>query len=192
MTLADDIKFDFSPKNGWILGAAIRFFSVLMVFVIIPYMVYSFAASALSDSGAAVIGDLDLRNVAWDWVYNMMKYAIPLILLAIPIGFYRKGSYARIPFRIAFSIYLASWLWIASNGGIFSASLSDEWISGTVSTVTLGIDVRYIVYITMMICFAMVFLAFAEFGGNRKKYFEILEKKKDTMSKRKARRLSGK
>jgi len=192
MTLADDIKFDFSPKNGWILGAAIHFFVVLMMFVILPYMVYSFAAAALSDAGATSLGDLDLRNVAWEWVSNMMKYAIPLVLLAIPIGFYRKGSYARIPFKIIFALYLASWLWISSHGGIFSAEVTGLEIGGTVSAITLGIDVRYIVYIMIMISVAMAFLAFAEFGGNRKKYFEALEKKKDTMSKRKARRLSEK
>ena len=43
----------------------------------------------------------------------------------------------------------------------------------------------------IMICFAMMFLALSELGGNRKDYLEALEKKKDSMSKRKARRLSS-
>jgi hypothetical protein len=64
-------------------------------------------------------------------------------------------------------------------------------IGGIASTITLGFDVRYVVYVTLFVCFAMIFVTFAEFAGNRKKYFEYLEKKKDTMSRRKARRLSG-
>ena len=192
MSRADDIKFDFSPKNGWILGAVLYFFAILMMFVIIPYMVYSFAASALSETDVAVFGSTDLRNIAWEWVSNMMKYAIPLVLLAIPIGFYRKGSYARIPFKIIFALYLASWLWIASHGGIFTAAVEDVDIGGALSAITLGLNIRTIVYVNILICIAMAFLAFTEFAGNRKKYFEKLDKKKDTMSKRKARRLSEK
>ena len=191
MTLIDDIRFDLSPRNGWITGAGIYFFVVLTVFVIIPYMVYSFAADGLAATDISLFGSSDLRGGAWTWVSNMMKYAIPLVLLAIPIGFYRAGSYARIPFKIVFSLYLGSWLWVSSHGGVFSAAAGAD-IGGIASTITLGLDMRYVVYVTLMICFAMMFIAIAEFGGNRQKYFEWLEKKKDTMSRRKARRLSGK
>jgi len=191
VTLIDDIRFDLSPRNGWITGAGIYFFVVLTVFVIIPYMVYSFAADGLAATDISLFGSSDLRGGAWTWVSNMMKYAIPLVLLAIPIGFYRAGSYARIPFKIVFSLYLGSWLWVSSHGGVFSAAAGAD-IGGIASTITLGLDMRYVVYVTLMICFAMMFIAIAEFGGNRQKYFEWLEKKKDTMSRRKARRLSGK
>ncbi|MDR0334915.1 MAG: hypothetical protein LBH69_03415 [Methanomassiliicoccaceae archaeon] len=192
MTLIDDIRYDLSPKNGWLTGAGIYFFAVLAVFVIVPYLVYSFAADGLASTDVTLFGAADLRNGAWLWVSDMMKYAIPLLLLAIPIGFYRAGSYARIPFKIIFAVYLGSWLWVASHGGVFSATVDGIEISGITSSLTLGLDVRYVVYVTLMICFAMMFLAVSEFGGNRQKYFEYLEKKKDTMSRRKARRLSGK
>ncbi|MCL2143484.1 MAG: hypothetical protein FWH44_04420 [Methanomassiliicoccaceae archaeon] len=191
MALIDDIKFDLSPKNGTLGGAAIYFFIVLTVFIIVPYAVYSFVSGSLSGAGGALFGDADLRNGVWDWISNMMKYAIPLVLLAIPIGFYRAGSYVRIPFKIIFAIYLGSWLWVASHGGVFSMTVHDTNIMGAISSISVSIDVRYVVYVMMLICFAMVFLAFSEFGGNREKYMKALEKKKDTMSKRKARRLSG-
>jgi hypothetical protein len=188
----DDIRFDFSLKNGTVLGALIRFLVVLTVFIIIPYAVFTFVSGSLSDMGGDIFEGADMTDQAWEWVSNMMKYAIPLILLSIPIGFYRPGSYARIPFKILFALYLGSWLWISSNGGIFSLTLPDmSFMADSVSSITVNLDMRYVVYVMMMICFAMVFLAFTEFGGNRKKYFEALEKKKDTMSKRKARRLSG-
>jgi hypothetical protein len=190
MTMIDDMRFDLSPKNGWLTGAGIYFFIVLLLFVIIPYLVYSFAAGGLSETSVTFFGVFDLRNTAWDWVSDLLKYAIPLLLLAIPIGFYRAGSYARIPFKIIFAIYLGSWMWVASHGGIFTSTFETE-IAGTASLITIGFDVRYVVYVTLFICFAMIFVTFAEFAGNRIKYFEALEKKKDTMSRRKARRLSG-
>jgi len=191
MALIDDIKFDLSLKNGTVTGAMIRSFIVLGTFIILPYLIYTFASGNLSEAGDSLFG-IDLQEGAWDWVSNMMKYAIPLVLLSIPIGFYRKGSYARIPFKIVFAIYMGSWLWISSQGGVFIVTGVEEMmIEGVSSSITVGIDVKYVVYVMLLICVAMMFLAFSEFAGNRKKYFEWLEKKKDTMSKRKARRLSG-
>ena len=192
MTRKEDIKFDFALKNGSILGALIRFLIVLTMFVIIPYAVYYFISDGLSGAGGGLLGSADIDEIAWAWVSNMIKYSIPLVILAIPIGFYRKGSYARIPFKVVFALYLSVWFWISSHGGIFDATLHDvEIVAGTLSTITLNLNVRYIVYVMMILSIAMVFLVFTEFAGNRKKYLEWLEKKKDTMSERKARRLSG-
>ena len=184
MTLAEDIKFDVSPKNGSLAGALISFFSAVGMFVIIPYVLF------MSVSGDLGVINGDLADGAWDRVMDLIKYAAPLVLLSIPIGFYRAGSYARIPFKIMFALYLGSWIWIASGGGIFSVSFDAAAVMGAASSIFVEIDIKYVIYVMIMICFAMMFLAFSEFGGNRKKYLEAIEKKKDTMSKRKARRLS--
>jgi hypothetical protein len=151
------------------------------------------ASGTIADTGGTVFGDSDiLMNGAWEWVADLIKYSLPFILLSIPIGFYRAGSYARIPFKILFALYFGSWIWIAAHDGIFEMMLSDaSFISDNFSTISLGLDVRPIVYVMIMISFAMIFLTISEFGSNRKKYFEAIEKKKDTMSRRRARRLSG-
>jgi len=190
MTLIDDIRFDLSLKNGSLSGALISFFVSLSIFIILPYAVFT-----LISGGIVNIGTLSDPDAVADgilvWISDIMRYALPLILLSVFIGFYRPGSYVRIPLRIMFALYLGSWLWIASHGGVFSSTTDVSFIADIASSVTFEVDVRYIVYVTLMICFAMIFLAFSEFGGNRKKYFEAIERKKDTMSKRKARRLSG-
>jgi hypothetical protein len=193
MTLIDDIRFDLSPKNGSIVGALISFFITRGVFVVAPYALFMAASGTIAGTGGTVFGDSDaLMNGAWEWVADLIKYSVPFVLLSIPIGFYRAGSYARIPFKILFALYFGSWLWIASHGGVFEMTLSGASVmSGGVSTMALALDVRPVVYVMIMICFAMIFLAISEFGGNRKKYFEAIERKKDTMSKRRARRLSG-
>ena len=181
MILIDDIISDMSPKNGSLSGAMIYFFMTVGIFVVAPYAVFVFASGA--GDGMTVFGSVGgLADGVWGWVTDMMKYSFPLVLLSVFIGFYRAGSYARIPFKILFALYLGSWLWIASHGGVFSFSTGAGIIS---------LDIRYVAYVLIMICIAMVFLTFSEFGGNRKKYLEALEKKKDTMSERKARRLSG-
>lgn len=191
MKLIDDLLTDLSPKNGSLLGALLSFIFVLMAFVIIPYLLFAFVSGGLSAIGDAFgIDASDISEGIWPWVTDMMKYAIPLVLLSIPIGFYRAGSYARVPFRMMFALYLASWLWIASHGGVFIVTLPSVEIFGGTS-ITIGIDVKYLIYIMIMICFVMVLVAVSELGGNRKEYLEALEKKKDTMSKRKARRLSS-
>jgi hypothetical protein len=193
MTLIDDIKFDLSPKNGSLSGALISFFITISILVVAPYLIFIAASGNISDVGWTVFGDPGtLMDGAWEWVASMLKYSVPFILLSIPIGFYRAGSYARIPFRILFALYFGSWIWIAAHGGIFEMMLSDaSFVSDNFSTITLGLDVRPVVYVMIMISFAMIFLAISEFGSNRKKYFEAIEKKKDTMSRRRARRLSG-
>jgi hypothetical protein len=189
--LIGDLLSDLSPKNGTLIGALLSFICVLMAFVIVPYLLFAFVSGGLSVIGEAFgIDASDITEGIWPWVTDMMKYAIPLLLLSIPVGFYRAGSYARVPFRMLFALYLASWLWIASHGGVFIMTLpSIEMFGGT--SITIGIDVKYLIYIMIMICFVMVLVALSELGGNRKEYLEALEKKKDTMSKRKARRLSS-
>jgi len=192
MKLIDEIRFDLSPKNGSLAGALLSFICVLTVFVIAPYILFTFISGRLP--GIGIEFGIDTSEIAagiWPWIMDMMKYAIPLVLLSIPIGFYRAGSYARVPFKMLFALYLGSWLWIASNGGVFDMTLPISELFGSTSTLTIGIDVKYVVYVMVLICFVMVFLALAELGGDRKDYFEALDKKKDTMSKRKARRLSS-
>ncbi|MCL2890303.1 MAG: hypothetical protein FWF40_00230 [Methanomassiliicoccaceae archaeon] len=192
MKLIDDILFDLSPRNGTLAGAILSFLCVLMVFVIAPYILFAFLSGGLPDIGIEFgIDTAEIIDGIWPWIMDMMKYAVPLILLSIPIGFYHAGSYARVPFKMLFALYMGAWLWIASHGGIFDMTLPGFEIFGSTSALTVGLDVKYIVYVMIMICFAMMFVALAELGGNRKKYLETLEKKKDTMSKRKARRLSS-
>jgi len=192
MKLKDDILFDLSPKNGSLTRAILTFICVLFIFVIIPYALFLFISGSLPGIGDNLgIDTSDLAEGIWPWVVDMMKYAIPLLLLSIPVGFYRAGSYARVPFKMLFALYLGSWLWVASHGGVFTMTLPVFEIFGGTSTLTIGIDVRYVVYVMIMICFVMMFLALSELGGNRKDYLEALEKKKDLMSKRRARRLSS-
>ncbi|MCL2711981.1 MAG: hypothetical protein FWD37_01735 [Methanomassiliicoccaceae archaeon] len=196
MTLKDDILEDFSPKNGSLLGAFISFLITTSIFVIIPFLIFNFLFGAMADIDIEELKDImggigDVIDGMWDFAFNLMKYAIPLVLLSIPAGFYRPGSYARIPFKMLYAMYLAAWMWIASRGGIFEIPIDDSFFEGLSQLgLSIGIDVRYIVYVTVMICFAKMFLAFSEFGGHRKKYLEKIEKKKDKMSERKARRLS--
>ncbi|MDR0778264.1 MAG: hypothetical protein LBE48_02335 [Methanomassiliicoccaceae archaeon] len=193
MTLIEDIRFDLSPKNGSLVGALISFFITIGAFVVAPYVIFIAASGTITDTGGTIFGSSDvLMNGAWGWVSDLMKYALPFIILSIPIGFYRAGSYARIPFKILFALYFGSWLWIAAHGGVFEMFLSDAAVvSGSASTIILDLDVRPVTYVMIMISFAMIFLAISEFGSNRKKYFEAIEKKKDTMSRRRARRFSG-
>jgi len=190
MTLTQKILFDFSPKNGTIVGAILSFIFALVTFVIAPYVLFALVSGGLADiSGMIGIDVNEMAESVWPMAESMMKYAVPLVLLSIPVGFYRAGSYARVPFKMLFALYLGSWLWVASQGGIFVIDMPLE-IGGSTSALAMGLDIRYIIYVMMMICFVMMFLAFSELGDKRKKYLEALEKKKDKMSKRKMRRLS--
>ncbi|MCL2607064.1 MAG: hypothetical protein FWD92_00690 [Methanomassiliicoccaceae archaeon] len=187
MTLLRDIRTDFSLENGTLLGAMLSLIIAISMFIVLPYTVALYASGGLEQIAIGNAGAMEYGM--WDTVSDLMKYAVPLILLSIPVGFYRSGSYAKIPFRILFTFYLGAWIWIASQGGIFTVEMGS--VADGISSMTLNLDVRYIVFIVMIICLAMMFLAFAEFGGSREKYLKALEKKKDTMSKRKVRRVSG-
>ena len=124
MKLIDDILFDLSPKNGSLAGAILSFICVLMVFIIAPYVLFAFISGGLPGIGTEFgIDTSEIAAAIWPWIQDMMKYAIPLLLLSIPIGFYRAGSYARVPFKMLFALYLGSWLWVASHGGIFTMTL---------------------------------------------------------------------
>ena len=177
MTLLKDIKTDFSPRYGSLLRAITSFIGSMITFVVIPFVVFNFMAIQMSGAGLN-----NIMDETWLLVQNMIKFSVPMVLLSIPIGFYRPGSYARVPFKVLSAIYLASWLRMVSNNGILLMEMSEE--------ITVVLDISMITYIVMMIAFAKVFLAFSECGGKRKEYLEKIDKKKDTMAKRKARRLS--
>ncbi|MDR2866312.1 MAG: hypothetical protein LBV13_02780 [Methanomassiliicoccaceae archaeon] len=182
MTLKEDIISDLSPKNGSLSGALISFFIAIGVFVIFPYIIFILTAGYIDDN-IAVLEDIGpIKGAVWAWVEDIIKYSFPLVILSLFIGFYRAGSYVRIPLKILFALYIGAWLWISSHGGVFGFSAGG---------MTLGLDITHVVYVMVMISFAMIFVAFAEFSGNRKKYLEAIDKKKDTMSRRRARRLSG-
>ena len=181
MTLLKEIRKDFSLRYGSIGRAMLSFVITLAAFVIIPYAVFSIVAEQVTGAGLEEIIDK-----AWELIINMIKYSAPLVIISIPAGFYRAGSFARVPFKVLYALYFASWLWMASNGGIFSMPISD--VGGADAVIELNL--RPIVYVMIMIAFVKVFIAFSECGGSRKKYLKEIDKKKDTMAKRKARRVS--
>lgn len=186
---------EFSWKNGKPGDAFISFCFTFIGFIILPLSIYSLIAGigeAAIASGNPYMDPDQIRNMSanyWAYTRRFISLSGPLIIASIPLGFYPRGSYAKIPFALFFSFYMALVLLIFVNGGVMESSVPGPGGSGRIvlETVNLKMDVTPIIYIAIMISIARGFLSFAEFAAYRKEYLEWLDERERNASAEKAK-----
>jgi hypothetical protein len=121
----------------------------------------------------------DMTDLSQGMLMRAIKYSLPFLIIAIPMGFYPSGNAAKIPFRLLFAVYMVIWIWVITNGGVIFAEMGTIPIGGglTMDSIGLRINLTNVLYITLMIALAKGFLAFSEYGSHREKYLEELNKK---------------
>ena len=152
-------------------------------FIILPLCVYALMEGMMDLAVAnGMFGTTmfeDMSNVSQSMLTRAIKYSLPFLIIAIPMGFYPSGNAAKIPFRLIFAVYMVIWIWIITGGGVIITELGSLPITGnlTMDQVGIAMNVANVMYISMMIGLAKGFLAFSEYGSHRKKYLEELNKK---------------
>ena len=194
------IKDDFAFSAGDIGGAFYELAKALLIFMIVPLSLYALISGVANQAIASgtmdpeAIADLnEVMSTLWDYVRRFIRYSIPMLFLAIPVGFYSAGSYAKIPFRILAALYLAVLLIMFTNGGDIFVSLynvinTEQLI---VNSVSVNINIAPIIYMMVIICIAKAFLSFAEFAGSREKYLEDYTEKQQKAAEKKAKKLQN-
>jgi len=121
----------------------------------------------------------DMASLSQTMLMRAIKYSLPFLIIAIPMGFYPQGNAAKIPFRLLFAVYMVIWIWVITNGGVIFAEMGTIPIGGglTMDGISLKLNLTNVLYITLMIGLAKGFLAFSEYGSNREKYLQELHKK---------------
>lgn len=176
-----DYLTDFSPKCMCFGGAFKSVAVVVTCYLLLPLSAISLiegigpALSAATSSGSVDFGELLLGFTVY--FRNLMIYSIPLIFISAFVGLYEPGSYARIPFKFLYSLYLAAVLLMFSQGGYMNVTIDGSSISPDIVEISLGLEIKGVIYILAIISALKGFLAFAEFTDNRKKYLENTAKR---------------
>ena len=186
-----DYLSEFSPRCMSYGGAFLSLSKSVTTYIILPLAAIALISgigaelSASVGSGSLDFGEmLDQFNV---YLRNLMIYSIPLIILSIFVGLYDKGSYARIPFRLVYCLYLAVMLLMFTKGGHMDMVIDGSAFGGQLDSLTLVLNIEAVIYILAIISALKGFLAFAEFSDNRKKYLENSAKNFNKKDKKKAK-----
>ena len=176
-----DYRSDFSLRCGSWTSSFYYFCKAIAGYIIIPLAFIALINGIGPEISDAVGSGIDFGPILIEfggYLSRYMVYAIPLIFLAILIGYYPPGNYARIPFKFISAIYLAIMLLMFTDGGHLYVTMDgDSFGDLGVSFMELTLDVVAIVYLLAFIAFIKGFLAFTEFTDNRKTYLENLANK---------------
>ena len=173
---------EFSLRYSSPGGAFLSLVLVLFSFILLPLSVFALLNGV---AGHLSTGDLfgmtpaqmqALLDEIWVYIRRLIRYSIPLLFIAIPLGLYRRGSYARIPFKFLFAIYSVIIIIGFTDGGMIELALSDLPIELgdeiPIEDLVITLDITIFIYITILIGAAGAFLSFTEFASNRKEFVE--------------------
>lgn len=178
---------DFSLKNGSTGNGIIGMLAAAFIFIVIPVSMVTLGMHTIdlvmADIEAGIVNleiDAEMLQTIQDKLILFrdmaILYAIPIVILAFPKGFYPKGNFGRVPFGVLQSITMALWIWYITNGGIIpiDINLPLEIATGLNATITISFNLILtgFIYLFMMVALARGAYYFAEYGGNRRKYLE--------------------
>ncbi len=153
----------------------------LFTLILLPLSLFALINGLVANMGTELIGEMtpeqmqQILDELWLYVRKLIRYAIPLLIIAIPMGLYRAGSYAKIPFRFLFAIYSVIIIISLTDGGMVDIALDlpiDAGSEFSIENIVITLDITVFIYITMLIGTAGAFLAFTEFASNRKDFME--------------------
>lgn len=173
---------EFRYRYGSPGGAFLSMSMTLFAFILIPLSAFALAngvfGNMMAEGGGGGMSPDQMQKILdelWSYVHRLIRYSIPLIFIAMPVGFYRAGSYAKIPFRLLFALYSVLIILSFTNGGVMYFTVPVASGSGgsfTMDSVTIALDISTFIYISILIGIAGAFLAFTEFASNRKEFVE--------------------
>ncbi len=183
-------------KGGLFNGIASSLYSAL-VFIVMPIVVILFMIGVIN----VAVADLgtDLPEMAVDvideviagmelFMFNVVVYAIPIILVAFPLGFFKRGSVLRLLSGLAQVPLIALWLYYITNGGVLLVDISNispesflpEGIPLSFAlTGVLEMDMSGLFYLLMALILAKGAVHLAEYGGYRSRYLRSKHKGDD-------------
>ena len=185
-----DYFSEFSPKCMSFGGAFLSVAITVTIYILLPLAGIAFIAGVGSSLTEAMEGSVDFNTILDQFaVYlrSLMIYSIPLIILSAFVGLYEKGSYARIPFKFVYCLYLAAVMLLFTKGGEMDMFIDGSTIGEGIHSIEIVLEIKAVIYILAIISALKGFLAFAEFSDNRKKYLENSAKKFNKKDRKKAK-----
>ena len=164
----DKPEWGVGSKKGAVWGFMKEFLPIL----IIPIVLFALMGWLMTGSGV----DMPMGEYE-DMMKRAVIFSIPLIIIAIPLGYYAKGNSARIPFAFFFPVYAGIWVYLFTNGGNIPLSIPGMDVGAlSISSMDVVLNIETLIYIMIFVCFLKGLMAFTEYSANRKKFQEKLNK----------------
>ncbi len=180
-------------KGGLFNGIASSLYSSL-VFIVSPIVVILFMIGvinvAVADLGTDLpqltIDVIDEMIVGMEvFMFNVIVYAIPIIIVAFPLGLFKRGSVLRLLSGLAQVPLIALWLYYITEGGVLLVDLSNISAESFIPedlplafalTGALELDMSGLFYLLMALILAKGAVHLAEYGGYRGRYLRYKHK----------------
>lgn len=162
------------------LWATLIFIVLPITFILFTVGVIDVAVADLGDDLPEEIKDIIDGFVGGleDFMMTVIIYAIPIILVALPFGFFKRGSGLRLLFGFLQLPLIALWLYYITNGGVLLVGVTDATIPNLPEDLPLALalsgavelDMSGLIYVLMAVVFAKGAVHLAEYGGYRGRY----------------------
>ena len=139
-----DYFSEFSPKCMSFGGAFLSVAITVTIYILLPLAGIAFIAGVGSSLTEAMEGSVDFNTILDQFaVYlrSLMIYSIPLIILSVFVGLYEKGSYARIPFKFAYCLYLAAVMLLFTKGGEMDMFIDGSTIGEGIHSIEIVLEI---------------------------------------------------
>jgi predicted Na+-dependent transporter len=180
-TWAQDLRTGSIPGAVW---AVIRYLIILVLVPIAVGYIYG-----------RYTGDGSLLDKFKNLLLTYIVLVWPLILIAIPIGFYPEGNRAKIPFRLIQGVYAALMLLIWTNwGSALPLEVNNIWLGDKfyISSLNIEIRIKSLIYIFAACSVIQGLLGFLECSAGLKDYRHFIEDRQDRKNRKKIKRNGGK
>jgi len=155
---------DKKPRGG-VKGAVTCFLKTLIIFIVIPLGVYYAIPHIFDAVAGGAYGDISAQmEQIKPYIDKIVLFAIPLVIISIPLGYFPRGDKRKIIFRIAYAVGMAALLWFVTNGGKMNIAMNDVGLGDvTVSWFSIGIINTTLIYVSICLCLLKGLLGILEY-----------------------------
>ncbi|MDR0778652.1 MAG: hypothetical protein LBE48_04370 [Methanomassiliicoccaceae archaeon] len=154
-----------NKDKGGVKGAAAYFLKTLIALVILPLAVYYAIPSIFDAVAGGAAGDIaEQVEKLKPYIDRIVIFAIPLLIISIPLGYYPRGDKRKAVCRIAYGAAGAVFLWFVTNGGRFDLAMNDVGLGNvSASSFTIGLNNTTLILIAIVLCLIKGLLGILEY-----------------------------
>jgi hypothetical protein len=154
-----------NKDKGGVKGAVAYFLKTLIVLVILPLAVYYCIPSIFDAVAGGAAGDISAQvEKLKPYIDRILIFAIPLLIISIPLGYYPRGDKRKAVCRMAYAVAGAAFLWFVTDGGKFDLVMNDVGLGDvSASSFSIGLNNTTIILILIVLCLLKGLLGILEY-----------------------------
>ena len=140
--------------RGGVGGAFSYFIKTLIVFIVLPLGIYYAIPHIFDAVAGGAYGDISAQvEELKPYIDKFVFFAIPLVIISIPLGYFPRGDIRKAVFRMAYAVGMVVLLWFVTNGGKFNIMMNDVGLGDvTVSWFSIGLINTTLICVSIGLC----------------------------------------